>query len=126
MSANQEFKIYNTHNNTQINKGDAIKVTSIPQIESFWVSIEDIKPNGDLKCKVQNNLTKPHSFNYEDIITITSKSYIREYKNHIDRFKISDADRLEIISRYLVFKYTHNREPTQEDYEQIINIRYSE
>jgi len=123
MIANQQFKIYNIYNNIQINKGDAIKVTSIPQNESFWVSIEDIKLNGNLKCKVQNILNKPHSFNYEDIITITSKSYIREYKNHIDRFKISDADLLEIISRYLAFKYTHNREPTLEDYEHIINIR---
>lgn len=126
MSANQEFHIYNTHNNTQINKGDAIKVTSIPQIESFWVFIEDIKPNGDLKCKVQNHLYRPHLFKYEDIITITSKSYIKEHKQKSVRFIISDQDKKDMYVKYLLFKIKYGREPTQNDIDKFINIRIIE
>jgi hypothetical protein len=126
MSVNQEFHVYNIYINIPINKGDAIKVTSIPQIESFWLSVETIKDNGDLECKVQNNLHRPHLFKCGDIMTITSKSYIKEHKKESVRFIMNDQDKKDMYVKYILFKIKYGREPTQNDFDKYINIQMIE
>lgn len=126
MSINQEFRIYDIYTNTLINKGDAIKVTSIPQIESFWISVETIKDNGDLECKIQNNLCRPHLFKCGDIITITSKSYIKEHKQESVRFIVNEQNEKYIYVKYILFKIKYGREPIQNDLDKFINIQMIE
>ena len=122
---NQEYKEYNTHLNLELNINDAVKVTTIPQNESFWVSIEKINENNTFKGKVQNMLSRKHDFNYEDIITLEYKN-IREHNLKENRFNInsiSSIDKQTLLIKYLLFKNTYNKEPTLEDIDKFINVR---
>ena len=122
---NQEYKEYNTHLNLELNINDAEKVTTIPQNESFWVSIEKINENNTFKGKVQNMLSRKHDFNYEDIITLEYKN-IREHNLKENRFNInsiSSIDKQTLLIKYLLFKNTYNKEPTLEDIDKFINVR---
>jgi hypothetical protein len=122
---NQEYKEYNTHLNLQLNINDAVKVTTIPQNESFWVSIEKINENNTFEGKVQNMLSRKHDFNYEDIITLEYKN-IKEHNLKENRFNvnsISSIDKQTLLIKYLLFKNTYNKEPTLEDIDKFINVR---
>ena len=122
---NQEYKEYNTHLNLELNINDAVKVTTIPQNESFWVSIEKINENNTFEGKVQNMLSRKHDFNYEDIITLEYKN-IREHNLKENRFNInsiSSIDKQTLLFKYLLFKNTYNKEPTLEDIDKFINVR---
>ena len=122
---NQEYKEYNTHLNLELNINDIIKVTTIPQNESFWVSIEKINENNTFEGKVQNMLSRKHDFNYEDIITLEYKN-IREHNLKENRFNInsiSSIDKQTLLFKYLLFKNTYNKEPTLEDIDKFINVR---
>ena len=122
---NQEYKEYNTHLNLELNINDAVKVTTIPQNESFWVSIEKINENNTFEGKVQNMLSRKHDFNYEDIITLEYKN-IREHNLKENRFNInsiSSIDKQTLLIKYLLFKNTYNKEPTLEDIDKFINVR---
>jgi hypothetical protein len=122
---NQEYKEYNTHLNLELNINDAVKVTTIPQNESFWVSIEKINENNTFEGKVQNMLSRKHDFNYEDIITLEYKN-IKEYNLKENRFNInsiSSIDKQTLLIKYLLFKNTYNKEPTLEDIDKFINVR---
>lgn len=118
------FRTYNYSFN-EFNVGDAIKITSNPQNESFWLSIEKIKNNGDLECKIQNMLNRNHSFNYGDIILITSYSIIKEHKKQVERFQVNEHNIEQLKTKYILFKMTYNREPTIADFETFINIKLS-
>jgi hypothetical protein len=122
---NQEYKEYNTHLNLELNINDAVKVTTIPQNESFWVSIEKINENNTFEGKVQNMLSRKHDFNYEDIITLEYKN-IKEHnlkENRINIKSISSIDKQTLLIKYLLFKNTYNKEPTLEDIDKFINVR---
>jgi hypothetical protein len=122
---NQEYKEYNTHLNLELNINDAVKVTTIPQNESFWVSIEKINENNTFEGKVQNILSRKHDFNYEDIITLEYKN-IKEHNLKENRFNInsiSSLDKQTLLIKYLLFKNIYNKEPTLEDIDKFINIR---
>jgi hypothetical protein len=122
---NQEYKEYNTHLNLELNINDAVKVTTIPQNESFWVSIEKINENNTFEGKVQNILSRKHDFNYEDIITLEYKN-IKEHNLKENRFNInsiSSIDKQTLLIKYLLFKNTYNKEPTLEDIDKFINVR---
>ena len=122
---NQEYKEYNTHLNLELNINDVVKVTTIPQNESFWVSIEKINENNTFEGKVQNMLSRKHDFNYEDIITLEYKN-IREHNLKENRFNInsiSSIDKQTLLFKYLLFKNTYNKEPTLEDIDKFINVR---
>lgn len=122
---NQEYKEYNTHLNLELNINDAVKVTTIPQNESFWVSIEKINENNTFEAKVQNILSRKHDFNYEDIITLEYKN-IKEYKlkeNRFNPYSITLKDKQKMYNKYLIFKSIYNREPNLEEIDKFINIR---
>lgn len=122
---NQEYKEYNTHLNLELNINDAVKVTTIPQNESFWISIEKINENNTFEGKVQNILSRKHDFNYEDIITLEYKN-IKEHNLKENRFNInsiSSLDKQTLLIKYLLFKNIYNKEPTLEDIDKFINIR---
>lgn len=122
---NQVYKIYNLYLNQELSINDAIKITTIPQYESFWVSIENIKQDGDLECRVQNILFKKHNFNYGDIIIIKPK-YIKEYKKKSNRFNLnilSLEDKNLLLTKYYMFKINYNREPNFEEIETLINTK---
>lgn len=122
---NQEYKVYNTYLNLELNINDAVKVTTIPQNESFWISIEKINDNNTFNGKVQNILCREHNFNYEDIITVEYKN-IKEYKFKENRFNINSItsiDKQKMYNKYLIFKSIYNREPNLEEIDKFINIQ---
>jgi hypothetical protein len=122
---NQEYKEYNTHLNLELNINDAVKVTTIPQNESFWVSIEKLNENNTFEGKVQNILYRKHNFNYEDIIILEYKN-IKEYKlkeNRFNPYSITIKDKQKMYNKYLIFKSIYNREPNLEEIDKFINIR---
>lgn len=122
---NQEYKEYNTHLNLELNINDAVKVTTIPQNESFWVSIEKINENNTFEAKVQNILSRKHDFNYEDIITLEYKN-IKEHKlkeNRFNPYSITLKDKQKMYNKYLIFKSIYNREPNLEEIDKFINIQ---
>jgi hypothetical protein len=98
----QDFKIYNIHNNTQIKINDAVKITSMPQYESFWVEVISVKNNDseddtlngpvvEIIGSVQNILEREHLFNTNDIIKFNHKN-VKEHKKEKDRFNLSNLD----------------------------------
>ena len=122
---NQEYKEYNTHLNLELNINDAVKVTTIPQNESFWVSIEKINENNTFEGKVQNMLSRKHDFNYEDIITLEYKN-IKEHKlkeNRFNPYSITLKDKQKMYNKYLIFKSIYKREPNLEEIDKFINIQ---
>ena len=122
---NQEYKEYNTHLNLQLNINDAVKVTTIPQNESFWVSIEKINENNTFEGKVQNMLSRKHDFNYEDIITLEYKN-IKEHKlkeNRFNPYSITLKDKQKMYNKYLIFKSIYKREPNLEEIDKFLNIQ---
>lgn len=123
---NNQFYIYNTHLNQKLNTGDAIKVTSYPQCESFWVSIEKIiyYNNKTLyECKVQNSLIRKHNYNYLDIIYINSKKYIKDFKIEEQRFHLNTIDQEYINNKCFDFILENKRLPTILEFESIINTK---
>lgn len=122
---NQEYKEYNTHLNLELNINDAVKVTTIPQNESFWVSIEKINENNTFEGKVQNILYRKHNFNYEDIIILEYKN-IKEHKlkeNRFNPYSITIKDNQKMYNKYLIFKSIYNREPNLEEIDKFLNIQ---
>jgi|LakMenEpi03Aug12_release.lakeMendotaPanAssembly.Ray.scaffolds.fasta_scaffold20511_1 hypothetical protein len=122
---NQEYKEYNTHLNLELNINDAVKVTTIPQNESFWVSIEKINENNTFEGKVQNMLSRKHDFNYEDIITLEYKN-IKEHKlkeNRFNPYSITLKDKQKMYNKYLIFKSIYKREPNLEEIDKFLNIQ---
>ena len=122
---NQEYKEYNTHLNLELNINDAVKVTTIPQNESFWVSIEKINENNTFEGKVQNILYRKHNFNYEDIIILEYKN-IKEYKlkeNRFNPYSITIKDKQKMYNKYLIFKSIYKREPNLEEIDKFLNIQ---
>lgn len=82
-----------------IKRMDAVKVTSVPQIESFWVEI--ISVDGDMITgSVQNNLTRPHSYALNDIISFDKKN-VKEHKAEAERFNLSNVSREDMI-RFMI------------------------
>jgi hypothetical protein len=123
---NNQFYVYNTHLNQQINIGDAIKITSYPQTESFWVSIEKIfNYNNTIlyECKVQNVLNRQHAYNCSDIIYINDNKYIKEYKVKAQRNLITRNEQSIINEKCFEFILEHNRLPTVIEFEQFINLK---
>lgn len=90
MQVGQQFREYNTHNEVNIKVNDAVKITSTPQMESFWIQVELV--NGDtISGSVQNHLVREHAFNVNDIISFDKKN-IKEHKLEKDRFNLSGVD----------------------------------
>lgn len=78
-----------------INRMDAVKVTSVPQTESFWVEINSVI--GDvITGSVQNNLNRPHSYSLNDIISFDKKN-VKEHKEEAKRFDLSNISREDMI-----------------------------
>ena len=119
MPSAQMFKVYNTHNNKIIKVNDAVKITSLPQYESFWVEVSTINYSTKvITGTVQNILQREHSFNVKDIISF-KKNNIKEHKLEKDRFNIS---MLEDPLRQIILNGNNNL--TIEEIEQTINIQY--
>lgn len=122
MSSAQTFKVYNTHNNKIIKVNDAVKITSLPQYESFWVEINTINyQTKEISGSVQNILQRDHPFDHKDIVYF-KKNNIKEHKLEKDRFDISKVDPALIIQMLL----GANSELSLEDIERSINTRYLE
>ncbi len=116
----QEFKYYNTYDESIINVGDAVKITSSPQYESFWVEVERID-NFTITGSVQNNLVRKHDFNLNDIITF-NVSNVKEYKKKEDRFKISNLDEEYRFKLYLA----NLLNMSIDEFDKTLNIQYVE
>ncbi len=123
MNQNQLFKEYNIFQDiNNFNIGDAVKVTSLPQYESFWISINKILDNSILECKIENDLIKEHPFKYEDIIQIKI-NYIKEHKLKNDRLHtITDEHMILFKERVKQFKDIYKRFPTDEECQILFNI----
>lgn len=121
MPSTQMFKVYNSYNNKIIKVKDAVKITSIPQYESFWVEVTAINyQTKEITGTVQNSLQRDHSFNYKDTINF-KKNNIRDHKLEKDRFDVSNID--ELFLQRLVDAIKNNN-LTKENIESCINIRY--
>lgn len=121
MPSTQMFKVYNSYNNKIIKVKDAVKITSIPQYESFWVEVTAINyQTKEITGTVQNSLQRDHSFNYKDTINF-KKNNIRDHKLEKDRFDVSKID--ELFLQRLVDAIKNNN-LTKENIESCINIRY--
>lgn len=119
MSSTQMFKVFNTHNNKIIKVNDAVKITSLPQYESFWVEVININyKTKKITGTVQNILQRDHTFNHKDIISF-KKNNIKEHKLEKDRFNISRLDKA--LLQKLV---NENNNLTIDDLEKTINIQF--
>lgn len=118
-SSLQKFKSYNTHNRTCIKVNDAVKITSIPQYESFWIEVKSVNnQTKEITGSVENILQLEHSFNHTDIISFYKKN-IKEHKKEKDRFdlsKISTEDMSKILTSRLL-------NLSLEEFERCLNIR---
>lgn len=100
-----------------IKRMDAVKVTSVPQIESFWVEINSV--DGDvITGSVQNNLTRPHSYALNDIISFDKKN-VKEHKAEAERFNLSNISREDMIRFMLAAASGMNAD----EFDQTLNIR---
>ena len=100
-----------------IKRMDAVKVTSVPQIESFWVEINSV--DGDMITgSVQNNLTRPHSYELNDIISFDKKN-VKEHKEEAERFNLSNLSREAMIRLMLAAANGMNAN----DFDRTLNIR---
>lgn len=121
------FIIYNTHLNINITIGDAIKITSYPQYESFWVSIDRIIRRNNFEvtfyCTIQNQLIKQHNYNYQDQIIIKGKKFIKDHKTYQQRFNPTSNEMIELIQQIQNFITENNRIPNEYDFEHYINTR---
>lgn len=91
-TGSQKFKSYNTHNRVNIKVNDAVKVTSEPQYESFWVEVRSVnEETKEITGSVENILQRRHRFNHTDIISFYKKN-IKEYKKEEDRFNLDKID----------------------------------
>lgn len=96
---------------------DAVKVTSVPQIESFWVEINSV--DGDMITgSVQNNLTRPHSYALNDIISFDKKN-VKEHKAEAERFNLNNLSREAMIRLMLAAASEMNAN----DFDRTLNIR---
>jgi hypothetical protein len=119
MSSTQMFKVYNTHNNFIIKVNDAVKITSLPQYESFWVEINTINyQTKEITGTVQNRLQRDHSFNHKDIVSF-KKNNVKDHRLEKDRFDITRLDQA-FVQKIV----NSNRNMSIEELEQTINIQY--
>ncbi len=116
----QVFKDYNIYDKSIINVGDAVKITTSPQYESFWVEVERID-NLLITGSVQNNLVREHDFNLNDVITF-SVSNVKEYKKKEDRFKIDNLDEEYRFKLYL----SNILNMSIDEFDKTLNIQYVE
>jgi hypothetical protein len=113
------FFEYNDSNimSKDIKRGDAVKITSQPQTESFWVEINSV--DGDtITGSVQNHLIRPHEYNVNDIISFDKKN-VREHKPETERFNLTNLSREDIIRLIL----GANSGMTPEQFDRTLNIR---
>lgn len=123
-----QFIIYDTHLTINVTSGDAIKITSFPQNESFWVSIDRIitnRTNNEVTfyCTVQNQLIKLHNYNYLDKIFIKGKKFIKEHKTHNQRFNPTSNEINILIQHIQQFISEYGRIPNNNEFEHFINTR---
>lgn len=78
-----------------IKRGDAVKVTSQPQTESFWVEINSVDGN-KITGSVQNNLIRAHPYALHSIISFDKKN-VREHKPEAERFNLSNLGQEEML-----------------------------
>ncbi len=119
---------YNTHNELDVKKNDAVKITlTTPNLlkESFWVEIIDILNDGQLLCTIQNKLNNLQPVNYLDEIII-NKCHIKEHKEKNKRFVLTP----EIINMHREglndFVRRFGRIPTLDEFMDIYNVRINE
>ena len=90
------FKAYNIYNINQININDAVKVTSQPQNESFWVQVESINRRTKvIRGSVQNILQREHNYNVNDMISFKAFN-IKEHKLERERFNLANLSSEEL------------------------------
>lgn len=121
MSAIQaNFKAYNIYTNiNDIHINDAVKITSNPQFESFWVEIKSINKRTNLiRGTVQNILQRPHNYNHEDLIEFKLKN-IKMHKLEKDRFALNNLTQDEIMRILLASMSNMNIE----EFESSLNTR---
>lgn len=125
--ASQKYKIYNNFNKEKLKINDAIKVTTLPQLESFWVEVNKIE-NNIIYGSIQNELIKPHGFNYLDTIKV-SKKHIKELKKEEDRNNVNLLPKnfLNDMNQFIIsFREINKRDPTFKEFEIYKNVKYTE
>lgn len=121
------FKVYiGDQYNFEIKVNDAVKITVLSHLsseisETFWVEIKSINEN-IITGKVNNKLIYKHTFDLDDIITF-NKNNIKLVNKSENRMNLSKEQTKLIIELIKIFKSHYNREPTQMEFEYLINTR---